>query len=172
MNRTPPRIAIDDDDHEHAVNLGGRSMRRTALIAAAVAAVVVAGSIAAEAEPTNAMLGVATMTSQQDCPNGLRVDLTLTEEADALWSLVAQPVHPDCTVRTDLPLRFIGDWDETGAHPCNLATGARCFEGTDRPGRLALGSQDAVRALIEVPITYARGSYRMSGTALLWRAAP
>lgn len=172
MSRTPPRIAIDDDDHEHAVNLAGRPLRRTALIAATVAALVAAGSVAAEAEPSNVVFGLATMTSQRDCPNGLRVDLTLTEDADALWTLVAQPVHPDCTVRTDLPLRFVGDWDETGAQPCNLATGARCFEGVDRPGLLALGSQDAVRALIEVPITYARGSYRMSGTALLWRALP
>lgn len=172
MSRTSPRIDIDDHDHEHAVRLGGRPLRRTVLISATVAALVAAGSMAAEAEPTNVVLGLATMTSQRDCPNGLRVDLTLTEDADARWSLIAQPVHPDCTVRTDLPLRFVGDWDETGAHPCNLTTGARCFEGVDRPGRLALGSQDAVRALIEVPITYARGSYRISGTALLWRATP
>ena len=140
------------------------------MIAAAVASLVVAGAIAAEAEPTNVVLGIATMTSQSDCPGGLRVDLTLAEGVDGRWSAVAQPIHPDCAVRTDLPLRFAGDWDETGAHPCDLVTGASCFEGIDRPGRLALGSQAAVRALIEVPITYARGSYRMSGTALLWRA--
>lgn len=171
MHNQPPRIAIDDDDHEHVVNLAGRSLRRTALIAAAVASLVAVGSLAANAEPSNVVLGVATMTSQRDCPDGLKVDLTIVEDADATWTLVAQPVHPDCTVRTDLPLRFVGDWDETGAHPCNLTTGAYCFEGTDRPGRLALGSQAAVRALIEVPITYARGSFRMTGTALLYRAA-
>jgi len=170
MHNMPPRIAIDDDDHEHVVNLVGRSLRRTVLIAAAVASLVAIGSLAANAEPPNVVLGVATMTSQRDCPDGLKVDLTITQELDETWTLVAQPVHASCTFRTDVPLRFEGRWDETGAHPCDLATGTYCFEGTDRPGRLALGSQAAVRALIEVPITYARGTFRMTGTALLYRA--
>lgn len=169
MTQQPPRVIVDDDDHEHVVNLHGRSLRRTALLAIVIAGIVAFGGMRAEAAPSSGALGVATMTSQRDCPGGLKVMLSLLEEQGSQWSLVAQPVHTECTFRTDLPLRFAGAWDETGAQPCDLATGARCFEGVDRPGRIALGGAAVVRGLIEVPITYARGTVRLHGTALLWR---
>lgn len=171
MRNDLPRVIVDDDDHDHVVNLHGRPFRRAAVIAAVIACVVGISVGPARAEPSSVVVGMATMTSQVACPDGLKVDLTIVELDDDSWSLTAQPVHADCTVRTDLPLRFEGDWDETGAEPCNLHTGARCFIGIDRPGRLALGGAPAVRALMEVPITYARGPFRMEGTALIYRVA-
>lgn len=170
MTDTPRPIILDDDDHDHLVNLVGRRFRRTLVIALVVAVFAVVTASDADASPTNGAWGIATMTSQSDCPDGLKVALTLVEDDDRVWTLVAQPLHLGCTARTDLPSRFVGAWDETGEHLCNLSTGVRCLEGVDRPGRLLLGSQAAVRALIEVPITYVRGSFRLSGAAILWRA--
>jgi hypothetical protein len=161
---------IEDDDHDHPVRLHGRSFKRTAVIAGLIAMTVAGIAAKADAEPTNVVSGLAVFTSQSGCTESLNVPFVITEEADNLWTLVAEPVHTNCTIRFDLPLRFVGDWDETGMEACNLSTGYRCFEGIDTPGRLALGSQAAVRALIEVPITFARGSYRMNGRAFLWRA--
>lgn len=172
---TANKFSLDDhDDHEHAFNVKGRSLSRTIAIAAVVALLAAYGHRTAQgAFPPPSpefVVGHGTMTTQSDCPNGLSAELMMTKDG-GLWRATVQTSHTACTVRTDLPLRFVGEWDPEGVRRCDLTTGANCLRREDGPGLLSIGPVVATNVAVRVNVEYAQGMSRIKGSALLWRIA-
>jgi hypothetical protein len=138
-----PRVVIDENDHEHVVNLKGRSLRRTVCIALAVAGALVAGPLAEADAAVSALATPSSMPSQPGQPGQIfglgevaapgcasdayKVPFVAATDGDGVWT-VSRPAALgwDCDAITyGTAAVFVGSWDaEVGG----------CVPDRSRPG--------------------------------------